>query len=167
MPGPRRLLSLEEVLELLATGPQRIAGATAGAPAAALREPLEPGGWSGGEILAHLRACEWTLGGYVVRILDEDHPTFRYESPRSTIRRTDFLTRSFAESLERLTADRIDLLTHIRAAGGELTTRAATVKLASRGEVQRTAFDYAHQLAEHEHQHVEHLERVMAARRGS
>jgi len=118
MPGPRRPLSLEEVLELLATGPRRIERATAGAPTAALRDPLEPGGWSTGEILAHLRACEWTLGGYIVRILDEDHPTFRYESPRSTIRRTDFLTRSVAESLERLTADRMGLLTRIRAAGG-------------------------------------------------
>jgi hypothetical protein len=166
MPTAERL-TLADVLAGLATGPDRIETVTSGVPPDALLEPLESGGWSARDVVAHLRACQWTLGGYIGRILDEDHPTFRYESPRTTIRRTDFLTRPFSESLERLKTDRAALLPRLRAAGADLSVRTATVKLDGRGPVERSAFDYAHQLARHEREHVGQLERAMAERRGA
>ena len=87
---------------MLARGPERIAAATAGITDAALLAPLEDGGWSARDVLGHMRACQQTWGGYIGRILDEDHPAFRAESPRSTIRRTDFLTLPFGASTRRL-----------------------------------------------------------------
>jgi len=151
---------------MLAGGPGRIAAATAGVSAEELLAPLDGGGWSARDVLGHMRACQRTWGGYIARILDEDHPTFRAESPRSTIRRTDFLTLRFAESLDGFIADRAALVTRLRAAGADIESRRALVHLAGRGAEERSAFHYAHRLAEHEREHVTQIERSMAARRG-
>ena len=87
--------------------PGRIADAAVGVSAHDLREPLEPGGWSARDILAHIRACDRTWGGYIERILGEDHPSFRAESPRTTIA-SDGLPRT---ALRRLTR-RVHARTH-------------------------------------------------------
>jgi len=76
-PEPR--FSLAEVLDMIESAPARIAAATSGFAADDLIEPLEPGGWSARDVLAHVRACDRTWGGYLVRILDEDRPSFRIE----------------------------------------------------------------------------------------
>ena len=163
-PEPR--FTFEEVLELLDNAPSRIEAATAGVPADELLAQLEPGGWSARDILGHIRACDRTWGGYLERILDENHPTFRAESPRSTIRKTDFLALSFAESLEGFMKDRAALVARIRTAGSDGLARAATVKLPGRGAEERTAFYYADRMAEHEREHVQHIERAMPAAAG-
>ena len=164
-PAPR--FTRDEVVEMLGRGPERIAAATAGVTDGALLAPLEDGGWSARDVLGHMRACQQTWGGYIGRILDEDHPTFRAESPRSTIRRTDLLTLPFGASLDGFIAERAALVTRLRAAGAHLESRRATVKLVGRGAQDRSAFHYAHRLAEHELEHVAQIERAMAAGRGS
>ena len=95
MPQPAPRFSHDEALALLSDAPARIAAATADTPGAALHEPIEPGGWSARDILGHMRACNDTWGWYIERILDEDHPSIRGESPRSTINRMDVLTVPF------------------------------------------------------------------------
>ena len=162
-PAPR--FSWTEVLEILAASPARLAVATTAIPAEALHEPLEADGWSARDILAHVRACDRTWGGYIARILDEDHPAFRGESPRSTIRRYDFLTLPFATSLDGFTADRRRLMERLRSADAGDLARGANVTLPGRGAEERTAFYYADRIAEHEREHVEHIERTFAARR--
>jgi len=162
MAEPR--FSRDEVLELLAAGPGRVAAATARISAGALLEPLEADGWSARDVLGHMRACQRTWGGYIARILDEDHPTFRYESPRSTIRRTDFLALPFARSLEGFTADRAALVSRLRAAGADLESRWGSVKRAGRGIEERSALQFAHRLAEHELEHLAQIERATADR---
>jgi DinB superfamily len=164
-PAPR--FTLDQVVEMLAAGPDRIAAATADVSGDELLAPLEGDGWSARDVLGHMRACQHTWGGYIGRILDEDRPTFRAESPRSTIRRTDFLTLPFAESLDGFVADRAALVTRLRAAGPDLESRRAIVQLVGRGAEERSAFHYAHRLAEHEREHVMQIERSMGARRGS
>ena len=110
-----------------------------------------------------MRACNRTWGEYLERILDQHHPTFRAESPRSTIRGTDFLALPFAESLDGFTKDRAALVARIRTAGSEGLARTATVKMPGRGAEERTAFYYADRIADHESEHVQHIERAMPA----
>jgi hypothetical protein len=127
--------------------------------AAALLEPLEPDGWSARDVLAHIRACDHTWGGYIERILDEDHPKFRAESPRSTIHRTDFLEQPFAASLAAFKADRARLLARLRGAGVDGIARTASVKIPARGIEERSAFYYVDRLAGHELEHVRQIQR--------
>ncbi len=134
--------------------------------AAALLEPMEPGGWSARDVLGHIRACDGTWGGYLERILDEDHPAFRAESPRSTIDRTDFLEQPFAASLAAFTADRARLLTRLRRAGVDGLARTASVNIPARGIEDRSAFYYVDRLAGHELEHVRQIERGAATTRG-
>jgi hypothetical protein len=159
---PRQGSSLVEVLDILESSPARLAIAAAGRSDDALHQPLEPGGWSASDILGHLRACQRTWSGYLERILDEDHPSYRYESPRSTIRRTDYLTLPYGESLEGFAADRERLLARLRSIDPSVLDRTATVKLSGGRVQQHTAFSYAHRMAEHEREHVDHIERAMA-----
>jgi DinB superfamily len=161
-PEPR--FSSAAVLDMLESAPARIAAATSGVPEEYLIEPLEPGGWSARDVLGHVRACDRTWGGYLDRILDEDRPTFRAESPRSTIRRFDFLTLPFGPSLEAFTGDRARLVARLHSIDADRMMRTASVNLPGRGTEERTAAYYAHRLAEHEREHVRHLEQAMAAR---
>lgn len=165
MSEPEPRFSSAEVLDMLEAAPARIAAASSGVPEGDLIEALEPGGWSARDVLGHLRACDRTWGGYIVRILDVDHPSFRAQSPRSTIRRTDFLTLSFTVSLQAFAADRDRLITRLRAIDADTFARTGSVTLPGRGTEERTAAYYAHRLAEHEREHVRHLEQAMAAGR--
>jgi hypothetical protein len=165
MSEPEPRFTPSEVLDLLESAPARIEAATSGIPADDLIAPLEPGGWSARDILGHVRACDRTWGGYVARILDEDHPAFHAESPRSTIRRTDFLALPFGTSLEAFVDDRAQLVARLRGLDGAALARSATVTLPGRGEEERSIAYYADRLAEHEREHLLHLERMMAARR--
>jgi hypothetical protein len=162
-PTPR--FTFDEVIEHLERAPSRIAAATSARTEAELLEPLEPGGWSARDVLGHVRACDRTWAGYIGRILDEDHPAWRAESPRSTIRQTDFLAVAFGPSLEAFTDDRARLVDRLREAGPERLTRTALVTLAGRGKEDRSAFHYADRLADHELEHVEQLERSAASPR--
>ena len=160
---PKPRFTMDEVLDLLERAPGRLAAATAGRTPAALLEPLQPGAWSARDILGHVRACDRTWGAYLERILDEDRPSFRAESPRSTIRQTDFLALPFGTSLAAFTADRARLVERLRSIGDVELARTAAVRLPGRGTEDRTAAYYAHRIADHELEHVEHLERVAAA----
>jgi hypothetical protein len=155
---------LAEVLDMLASAPARIAAATSEVSADDLVEPLEPGGWSARDVLGHMRACDRTWGGYMTRILDENHPSFRAESPRSTIRRFDLLTLPFGVSLEGFAGDRARLVARLRAVDAESLARTASINLPGRGTEERTAAYYAHRLAEHEREHVRQIEDAMARR---
>jgi hypothetical protein len=157
--------SFIDVLDILEASPRRLAAATDGVSPDPLHEPLEPGGWSARDILGHLRACDRTWGGYLERILDEDHPTFRYVSPRSSIRRTDLLSLPFHVSLDRFTIDRGRLLDRLHTVAPADLARVATVKLSGGRVEEQTALSYALRLAEHEREHVEDIERAMAAKR--
>ena len=163
MGEPATRFSLDEVVSMLEAAPSRIQAAMAGRSDAELVEPLEPGGWSARDVLGHVRACDRTWGAYVARILDEDHPSFRAESPRSTIRETDFLAVPFGASLRAFTDERARLVVRLRDAGTDRLARTALVTLPGRGKEERSAFHYAHRLAEHEQEHVLHLERSATA----
>ena len=166
MAEPATRLTLPETLDILASTPGRIAEATAGVDAGALLEPLEADGWSARDILGHLRACHQTWAGYVTRILDEDEPSFRAENPRTTIHRTDFLSIAFRDSLAGFTSDRDPFVARLQSTSDEDLARVANVRIPGMGLQTRSAFHYVHRMAEHERQHVRHIEQMLASERG-
>lgn len=163
---PRSRYPLAEALEILDTSPGWVEVATAGVPTQALHEPLEPGGWSARDILAHVRACDRTWGGYIELILDEDQPSFRAESPRSTIHQTDFLEQPFAASLEAFTSDRARLMARLRLADVSDFAHDAMVSIPGLGQQRRSAGYYADRMAVHERDHVRQIERAVGSPRG-
>ena len=165
MAKPAPGFSFIEVMGILESSPIRLTAVAEGRADDVLHEPLEPGGWSARDILGHLRACQRTWSAYLVRILDEDHPTFRYVSPRSTIRGTDFLAMPYRTSVEGFTADRERLVGRLRSLEERDLQRSASVKVSGGGVQQHTAFFYAHRMAAHEGEHVEHLEAALASTR--
>ena len=83
MPG--KLLTIEQVLTLLAENPPRIAELTVGLTAAQLHVAPNPGEWSLNDVLAHLRACCDVWGNYMMKIIAEERPTWRDTNPRACI----------------------------------------------------------------------------------
>ncbi len=150
------------VLAQLKEQPGQIAQLTAGLSEKQLRAAPEPGEWACVEILGHLRACGDVWGGYIERMLDEDHPTFRYLSPRTWIRKTDYNDQEFASSFRLFKAQRSSLLHVLTALKPSDWQRGANVKTTDRTH-QRTVHYYAHNLADHEGIHLLQIAKTIRA----
>lgn len=114
------------------------------------------------EIMAHLRACADVWGGSIDRMLSEDHPTIRYVSPRSWIRKTDYLQQSFHESLRAFSRGRatlVETLGHLDTTGW---SRGATFTGTTLGR-EATVLSYATRIADHEVRHLGQLQRTVEA----
>src|SRR5262245_15784229 len=83
------------VVTALSATPEQIERITRGLKDRELSLTPDAGAWSAQEIVAHLRACADVWGRSIDRMLDEDHPTVRYVSPRGWIRKTDYLQQTF------------------------------------------------------------------------
>ena len=152
-------LSIDDVLALLDANPARLADITRGLSNAQLHRKPAPDEWSANDVLAHLRCCADVWGAYIARILEQDRPTYRAESPRGRLEHTDYPETPFAESLGAFVTQRAALLARLRAIPGDAWSRAATVKHA--GKVKTlTVLSYARQLAQHEHKHMAQFERI-------
>ena len=84
-----RLLTIDEIMDILRTTVPRLEELTDRIPPARLQVAPDDD-WSVNDVLAHLRACHDVLGGSVLRILREDHPAWKRMSPRTWMRRTDY-----------------------------------------------------------------------------
>lgn len=158
---PRRLLSSEQVLTLLAAAPPRIAALSAGLEPAELWATPDDGGWSANEVLAHLRACADVWGNCIAAIIAQDGPTLRAVNPRTWIKQTDYLDQEFAPSLRAFAVQRTALLAVLEPLTPEDLTRAATVTGAGK-PLERTVLSYARWMAEHERPHLKQIERIVA-----
>lgn len=157
-------LSIDVVLSLLTAAPPRIAAVAAVLSSEQLHATPAEGEWSANDILAHLRACADVWGGYISAMLAQEQPTLRTVSPRTWIRRTDYLEQSFHPSFDAFTRQRAELLAVLRALSPQQWQRAATMTGAGRPLVQ-TVHAYAQAMAEHERAHLKQLERLVAAGR--
>jgi hypothetical protein len=157
--------TVEQLLPLLAAAPARIAALTAGLTAVQLRTPPGPDEWSAVDVLAHLRACADVWGGYITRILSEDHPAFRAVSPRSWPKQEEYRQLDFLPSWHAFTAQRADLLATLEALPPEAWLRAATVKSVGR-VLEHTVFYYAQRLTDHEQQHLKQFAQLAEAQYG-
>ena len=105
-----RELTVDEIMAILPETPRRIAALTEGLTPAELRTSPEPGAWSINDVLAHLRACHDVLGGYMLRILAEDTPTWKGMNPRTWMKKTDYPDWEFAPAFEAFRKQRAELL---------------------------------------------------------
>lgn len=147
---------IEEVLRLLPETPQRIAVAIADVAPERLQAKTDAKAWSVNEILAHLRACVDVWVGTMDRMLLEEQPTLRHISPRTYLRKTDYLTVPFAESLALFGAERAALLEKLQPLTLEQWARSAMIQ-----ERQHTVFSQARRLALHEEGHCGQIEGLM------
>jgi hypothetical protein len=159
---PSRPLAIEQVLNLLAAAPPRIAALTAGLAPAQLQAAPAPGEWSANEVLAHLRACADMWGDCIAAIIAHDHPTLRAVNPRTWIDKTDYREQAFQSSLDAYTAQRAELLAVLEPLAPEGWSRQATVTGAGK-TLERTVQFYAQWLAEHERPHVKQIGRIVSA----
>ncbi len=90
-------------------------------------------------------------------MIAQDHPTLRYISPRTWIRKTDYPGLEFRLSLKAFAKQRDDLLKALKALKIEDWSRGATFTATTKGREQ-TILSYAQRMARHENEHCEQIE---------
>jgi hypothetical protein len=152
---------IESILSLLAQTPDRIAAVSVGQDNLRLTRRPDDAGWSANDILAHLRSCADVWGKSIIAMINQDHPTLRYVSPRTWVRKTNYPSLDFHASLDNFARQRKDLLQSLKALAPEDWSRGATFTGTTQGREQ-SILDYARRMAQHEGEHCERLERVLA-----
>ena len=151
-------LAIDEVVRALAQQAATIVELTRDARAAGRRPPGEQE-WSLNDVLAHLRACSDVWGGYMRRIAEQEHPTFRAVNPRTWIDSTDYPSLEFTPSLHAYREQRDELVAFLRALPRAAWSRSATVTGGGRPR-ERTVLEYARWLANHERSHLRQIARL-------
>ncbi len=151
---------IQTFLATLAATPQRLASASAGLESARLHFKPDKKTWSANDILAHLRTCADVWGKSMIAMLEQDHPTLRYVSPRTWIRKTNYPSLEFHASLLAFTGQRNDLLKRLEPLAFEDWSRAASFTATTLGR-QETVFSYARRMALHESVHCEQIEGLL------
>src|SRR5262245_55385701 len=126
----------KNVLQLLATAPPRIASLSQSVANGNLYFRPDPDSWSTNDILAHLRACADIWGKSISEMIAQDQPQLRYVSPRSWIRKTDYLELEFQESLKAFAAQRRELLRILKSLAIKDWSRSATFTGTTKGREQ-------------------------------
>jgi hypothetical protein len=151
------------VVALLESTPRRIKSVTLGLSVTDLTWKSSADSWSVSEVIAHLRACADVWGDSILKILNEDNPTFRYVSPRTWIRKTNYPNSDFRTSFLAFQRQREGLLKILQPLDQQGWMRSATVKATNLR--QETVLSYAQRLAGHEAGHCEQIDRILHARR--
>jgi hypothetical protein len=149
------------VIKLLETTPPYIASAVRGLSNKELSWKPTADSWSVAEVLAHLRACADVWGESIMKILKQDCPTFRYVSPRTWIRKTNYLNLDFQASFPEFRKQREELLKVLRSLPNKDWLRRANVRAAKLRE--ETVLSYGQRLADHEAGHCEQIDRILHA----
>jgi hypothetical protein len=150
----------QEALDVLAATPGQIARITRGRSGEELCARPREGAWSAHEILAHLRACADVWGKSIHRMLHEDRPTIRYVSPRSWIRKTNYLSLDFHHSLDALSQQRATLVATLRALDVAGWARQASFTATTLGR-EADVLLYARRIGDHELKHLDQLRRTV------
>ena len=93
-------------------------------------------------------------------MIQQDQPVLRYVSPRTWIRKTDYLQAEFQQSLKIFTEERAELLALLQSLKAEEWSRGATFTGTTRGREQ-TVWSYAQRLAQHEDEHCQQIEALV------
>ncbi len=159
------LIDPTAVIAMLNSTPRRIASVTLGLSDKDLIWKPSPDSWSVNEVIVHLRACADVWGDSILMILREDTPTFRYVSPRTWIRKTNYPQSDFQASFLAFRRQRDELLKALQPLAHEDWLRRAIVRATKPRE--ETVLSYAHRLAGHEAGHCDQINRILhALRRG-
>ena len=144
-------------LRALASISTRLAELSRGRDENVLATRPSAGEWSATEIIAHLRGNADVWGSSIQRMIDDDHPTLRYVSPRGAMKKPEYADRGFTESLDLFLAARRALLKRLKALPLEGWSRGATFTGRTRGR-ESTVLDYARAIAAHEAAHIVQFE---------
>lgn len=158
-----RTLTPAQLLDLLASNPERIAAASAGLSERQLTARPNGSEWSANEVLAHVRSCADVWGDCITAIATRDRPTIRAINPRTWIKRTDYPNQAFGASLRAYLSQRRELLSLLETLPPQAWRRSATVTGAG-APLRRTIHKYAQWLARHERSHVRQFEDIAAGR---
>lgn len=156
-----RVLSKEQVLELLEESPRRIEALTSRVAPARLRTAASADEWSATLVLAHLRSCADVWIDCILTIVFEDHPTLLAVSPKTWIKSTDYCDVDFATSWRSYAEQRAELLAFLKELPDHAWSRSATVT-GTGSALERTVHFYAQWLATHERSHLRQLRRLTA-----
>lgn len=149
-------IEIETYLNLLAETPPRIATATRGLENARLHLKPDEKSWSANDILAHLRACADVWGKSIQMMLEKDNPTLPHVSPRTWLRKTDYLELAFRASFQAFADQRNELLNMLKNLTFEAWSRGAMIK----GR-EHTVFSQARRMVQHELEHCEQFELLL------
>ena len=118
-------------------------------------------GWSVNDQLAHLRACHDVLGGNMLRIVREDHPSWKGLSPRSWQVKTDYFEWKFGPAFDVFRAQRAELLEVLEPLAVDAWERTATVSAPPGRVYEYSLLYYGDWMARHEQSHVKHMARIL------
>jgi DinB superfamily len=153
-------VDVRRTLNALSGVPEQIAQIATGCSVVQLHRAPKPDAWSARDIVAHVRACADVWGRSMLRMINEAHPTIRYVSPRSWIRRTDYATRDFRDSLRAYSEGRKRLIGTLATLDTAGWLRGATFTGTTLGR-EATVLSHAHRMLEHELGHLEQLRRTL------
>jgi hypothetical protein len=151
---------IEIQLNLLAETPPRIASIRQGIENTQLQFRPDAETWSANDILAHLRSCADVWGKSIIAMIAQDHPTIRYISPRTWIRKTNYPELEFRPSLEAFARQRNELLKSLITLEIEDWSRGATFTATTRGR-EHTILSYVQRIIQHENEHCEQLDTML------
>jgi len=114
---------------------------------------LDPDAWSANDILAHLRACADVWGRDIQAMLERDSPTLRHISPRTYIRKTNYLVLEFRASLQEFIEQRNLLMKKLKRLEENDWSLGAQIE-----NRQHTVFSHVRRMAQHELGHWQQLE---------
>jgi len=143
---------IELSLRLLREAPIRIAAATAGVDPARLHERTATEPWSVNDILAHLRAAADTRERFIARMATGEHATLSYQSPRSELRKTNYVDLPFPQNLAAFRSQRASLVERLEALPAEHWSRGSLIR-----DRPETVASYVRYLTDHETAHCEQI----------
>ena len=147
---------VERWLGLLRAAPIRIAAASDGMDATRLHERTAGEPWSVNDILAHLRAAADTRERFISRMATGEHATLSYQSPRSELRKTNYVELPFAENHAAFRSQRASLLDRLESMPIEHWSRGSLIR-----DRPETVASYVRYLTHHETAHCEQIETLL------
>jgi hypothetical protein len=151
---------IEALLRLLAETPRRIAWVSQDFGDDRLQVRADENAWSANDSLAHLRACADVWGKSIAAMITQDHPTLRYVSPRTWLKKTGYLELGFRQSLQTFAQQRNDLIKLLEPLAVADWSRGATFTGTTRGR-EATILGYVRRMTQHENEHCEQIEALL------
>ena len=155
-----RVLTVDEIREILTTTVPRLEELTQGVPQKRLYTVTDYG-WSVNDQLAHLRACHDVLGGNMLRIVREDHPAWKGMAPMAWQKQTDYFEWKFKPAFGVFRAQRAELLEVLEPLPPKAWERTATVWAPPGVVYEYSVLYYGDWMARHERSHLRHIARIL------
>jgi uncharacterized damage-inducible protein DinB len=147
---------IDGYLQRLEETPLRIVAATRSVDSARLHARTEAEPWSVNDILAHVRAAADSRERYIDRMATGAHATLSYQSPRSELRKTNYLELPFGENLAAFRSRRATLVDRLGAVPAEHWSRGSLIR-----DRPETVATYVRYLTDHETVHCEQIEALL------